>query len=232
MFYCKYNIGCCFPMVMWREGSFQSPGLQRGAPSAVHSWNLDFWINAASHVSLLGDGWNVHSFFTFCLCSWIKHDKLKGAMVNRPLWKTWPQTCQVRWRRLRSLSLVSHLQKEITPASDPKQCVGGQQQKIRYTSLRQPPNMRHRDKSQEHCLQDICLCLLYTSYLKILCRNHVSDSCRSVHQWGSATRSTSSDSCLNIFVSQAPLQDPCLWIHVSASMCISGSSARSMLPDS
>ena len=33
-------------------------------------------------------------------------------------------------------------------------------------------------------------------------------------------------------MSQAPLQDPCLWIHVSASMCISGSSARSMLPDS
>ena len=122
--------------------------------------------------------------------------------------------------------------KKITPASDPKQCVGGQQQKILCVSLRQPPNTRRRDKSQEYCLQDICLCLLYTSYLKILCRSHVSDSCRSVHQWGSATRSTSSDSCLNIFVSQAPLQDPCLWIHVSASMCISGSSARSMLPDS
>ena len=120
----------------------------------------------------------------------------------------------------------------ITPASDPKQCVGGQQQKILYVSLRQPPNTRRRDKSQENCLQDICLCLLYTSYLKILCRSHVSDLCRSVHQWGAATRSTSSDSCLNIFVSQAPLQDPCLWIHVSASMCISGSSARSMLPDS
>ena len=124
------------------------------------------------------------------------------------------------------------LKSKITPASDPKQCVGGQQQKIRYISLRQPPNTRHRDKSQENCLQDICLCLLYTSYLKILCRSHVSDSCRTGHQWGSATRSTSSDSCLNIFVSQAPLQDPCLWIHVSASMCISGSSARSMLPDS
>ena len=121
---------------------------------------------------------------------------------------------------------------KITPASDPKQCVGGQQQKILYVSLRQPPNTRRRDKSQENCLQDICLCLLYTSYLKILCRSHVSDLCRSVHQWGAATRSTSSDSCLNIFVSQAPLQDPCLWIHVSASMCISGSSARSMLPDS
>ena len=128
-------------------------------------------------------------------------------------------------------TLPSHREK-ITPASDPKQCVGGQQQKILYVSLRQPPNTRRRDKTQENCLQDICLCLLYTSYLKILCRSHVSDLCRSVHQWGAATRSTSSDSCLNIFVSQAPLQDPCLWIHVSASMCISGSSARSMLPDS
>ena len=131
--------------------------------------------------------------------------------------------------QMRSLTYFS---KNITPASDPKQCVGGQQQKILYVSLRQPPNTRRRDKSQENCLQDICLCLLYTSYLKILCRSHVSDLCRSVHQWGAATRSTSSDSCLNIFVSQAPLQDPCLWTHVSASMCISGSSARSMLPDS
>ena len=97
--------------------------------------------------------------------------------------------------------------------------------------LRQPPNTSRRDKSHEKCLQDICLCLLYTSYLKILCRSHVSDSSFSVHQYGSSTRSTSSDSCLSIFVSQAPLQDPCLWIHVSASMCISGSSARSMSPD-
>ena len=32
------------------------------------------------------------------------------------------------------------------------------------------------------------------------------------------------------YVSQAPLQDPCLWIHISASICISGSSARSMSP--
>ena len=118
--------------------------------------------------------------------------------------------------------------KKIIPASDPKQCVGGQ---LRKDPLRQPPKTRRCDKSQEKCLQDICLCLLYTSYLNILCRSHVSDSCRSVHQYGSFTRSTSSDSCLNIFVAQAPLQDPCLWIHVSASMCISGSSARSMLPD-
>ena len=61
-------------------------------------------------------------------------------------------------------------------------CVGGQQQKILYVSLRQPPNTVRRDKSQENGLQDICLCLVYTSYLKILCRSHVSDSCRSVHQ--------------------------------------------------
>ena len=84
--------------------------------------------------------------------------------------------------------------------------------------LRQPPNTSRRDKSHENCLQDICLCLLYTSYLKILCRSHVSDSCPSLHQYGSSTGSTSSDSCLSIFVSQAPLQDPCRRIHVSASL--------------
>ena len=118
--------------------------------------------------------------------------------------------------------------------------------------LRQPPKTSRRDKSQENSLPDICLCLVYTSYLKILCRSHISDSRRNVHQYGSSTRSTSSDSCLNIFVSQAPLQDPCLWIHVSASLylrilckihvsgvsdsCLSihqnGSSARSTSPDS
>ena len=116
--------------------------------------------------------------------------------------------------------------------------------------LRQPPNTSRRDKSHENCLQDICLCLLYTSYLKILCRSHVSHSCLSIRQYGSSIRSTSSDSCLSIhmylrllckirvsgsmahhpYVSQDPLQDPCLRIHISASVCISGSSARSMSP--
>ena len=81
--------------------------------------------------------------------------------------------------------------------------------------VRQPPNTSRRDKSHENCLQDICLCLLHTSYLKVLCRSHVSDSCLSIHQYGSSTRSTS---CLSIFVSQAPLQDPCRRIHVSASL--------------
>ena len=50
-------------------------------------------------------------------------------------------------------------------------------------------------------------------YLRILCKIHVSDS------------------CLSIFIPQGPLQDPCLRIHVSASTCISGTSARSMSPD-
>ena len=68
---------------------------------------------------------------------------------------------------------------------------------------------------------------------------------------GSSARSMASDSCLSIhmylrnlckihvsgsvykhsYVSQAPLQDPCLRIRISASICISGSSARSMSPD-
>ena len=79
--------------------------------------------------------------------------------------------------------------------------------------------------------QDICLFFLYTSYLKILSRNHASDLYFSVHQYESSISYTSSDSCLSIFVSQAPLRAPCLWIHVSASLCISGSSARSKFPD-
>ena len=54
-------------------------------------------------------------------------------------------------------------------------------------------------------LQDPCL------------RIHVSDSCLSVHQYGSSARSMSPDSCLSIFVFQVSLQDPCLRIHVSAS---------------
>ena len=58
-----------------------------------------------------------------------------------------------------------------------------------------------------------------------------SDSSLSIHQYGSSTRSTSSDSCLSIFVSQAPLQDPCLRIQVSATICISGTSSRSASPD-
>ena len=59
-------------------------------------------------------------------------------------------------------------------------------------------------------------CLSIHMYLRILCKTHVSDSCLSIHQYGSSTRSMSSDSCLSIFVSQDPLQDPCLRIHVSA----------------
>ena len=50
-------------------------------------------------------------------------------------------------------------------------------------------------------------------YLRILCKIPVSDS------------------CLSIFIPQGPLQNPCLRIHVSTSICISGTSARSMSPD-
>ena len=50
-------------------------------------------------------------------------------------------------------------------------------------------------------------------YLRILCKIHVSDS------------------CLSIFIPQGPLKDLRLRIHVSASTCISGTSARSTSPD-
>ena len=54
-------------------------------------------------------------------------------------------------------------------------------------------------------------------YLRILCKIHVSGSMYRTH----VLASTKMD----------PLQDLCLRIHVSASICISGISARSMSPD-
>ena len=51
-------------------------------------------------------------------------------------------------------------------------------------------------------------------YLRLLCKLHVSGSIAQ-----------------HPYVSQDPLQDPCLRIQVSASICISGTSARSMPPD-
>ena len=59
-----------------------------------------------------------------------------------------------------------------------------------------------------------------SSNLRILCKIHLSDSCFSIHVSasiyisGSSARSTSLGSCLSIFVSQAPLQDPCLRIRI------------------
>ena len=52
-------------------------------------------------------------------------------------------------------------------------------------------------------------------YLRLLCKIHVSGSLYK-----------------HPYVSQAPLRDPCLRIRIQASICISGSSARSMSPDS
>ena len=101
-------------------------------------------------------------------------------------------------------------------------------------------------------LQDPCLRIHVSAslYLRILCKIHVSDSCRSIHQNGSSTRSTSSDSCLSIFVSHGfsarPMSpDPCRSIHfyltilckihvsglMSQHLCIPGPTARSMSPD-
>ena len=190
---------------------------------------------------------------------------------------------------------------KIIPASDPKQCVGGHQQKILYVSLpiRAAATNRRKIVYQTYVcvvcplrisrssvspihvvtstnmdpLQDPHLRIHVSTSLclRLLCKIHVSrfmsqppcvsqdplqdprcrihssaaicisgsstrstssDSCLSIFvSRGLSARSTSPDSCLNIFVSQAPLQDPRLWIHVSASLCISGSSARSMLPD-
>ena len=198
--------------------------------------------------------------------------------------------------------------KKKIPASDPKQCVGGQQQKILYVSLPIRGAATHRRKivyktyvcvfctlrissssagvmSPIHVVAstnmdplqdpDLRIHVSTSLCLRLLCKIHVagfmsqhpcvsqdplqdpccrihssaaicfsgsttrstsSDSCLSIFvSHGFSARSTSPDSCLSIFISQDPLQDPCLRIHVSHS-CLSihqyGSSARSMSPDS
>ena len=73
-------------------------------------------------------------------------------------------------------------------------------------------------------------------YLRILCKIHVSGSMCPIHVLASTNMDPLQDPCLRIHVSASicsedPLQDPCLRIQVSASICISGSSARSMSPD-
>ena len=70
-------------------------------------------------------------------------------------------------------------------------------------------------------------------YLRILYKIHVSGfMSQHLRISGSSARSMSPDSCLSIFISQDPLQDPCLRTQITASICISGSSTRSMSPDS
>ena len=98
-----------------------------------------------------------------------------------------------------------------------------------------------------HVSASLCLRLLCKIHVSGLMSQHLcvsgsstrstsSDSCLSIFvSHGFSARSMSPDSCLSIFISQDPLQDPCLRIHVSDS-CLSihqyGSSARSMSPDS
>ena len=102
---------------------------------------------------------------------------------------------------------------------------------------------KHRDKQREICLQDICLCLLYTSCLKIYTKNHVLDP-RAFSLAGSSylrilCKIHVSDSSTGLdhvylkilckihvsgsisqqpYVFQDPPQDPRLRIHVAASL--------------
>ena len=69
-------------------------------------------------------------------------------------------------------------------------------------------------------------------YLTSSARSTSSDSCLSIHMYlrNLCKTHVSGSVCKHAYVSQAPLQDPCLRIRVSTSICISGSSARSMSP--
>ena len=81
-------------------------------------------------------------------------------------------------------------------------------------------------------------CLSIHMYLRNLCKIHVSGfMSQHLPISGSSARSMCPSHVLAFMsqhpcVSQDPLQDPCLRIHISAAICISGSSTRSTSSDS
>ena len=139
--------------------------------------------------------------------------------------------------------------KKNIPASDPKQCAGGHQQRILYVSLPIRAAATNRMKS------------VYKTYVCVFCTLRISRSSAGamspIHVLASTNMDPRQDPHLRIHVSaslclrllcckihvsrfmsqhpcvsQDPLQDPCLRIHISAAMCISGSSTRSTSSDS
>ena len=138
--------------------------------------------------------------------------------------------------------------KKFIPASDPKQCVGGHQQRILYVSLPIRAAATNRMK------------IVYKTYVCVFCTIRISRSSAGAMSPIHALASTNMDPlqdphlrihvsaslCLRLLckihvsgfmsqhpcVSQGPLQDPCLRIHISAAICISGSSTRSTSSDS
>ena len=137
---------------------------------------------------------------------------------------------------------------KIIAASDPKQCVGGQQQKILDVSLPIRGAATNHRKS------------VGKTYVCVFCTLRISRSSAGVMSPIHAVASTNMDPLqdphlrihvstslyLRLFckihvsgfmsqhpcVSQDPLQDPCCRIHKSAAICISGSSRRSTSSDS
>ena len=137
---------------------------------------------------------------------------------------------------------------KIIPASDPKQCVGGQQQKILYVSLpRRGAATNHRKSVYKTYVCVFCTLRISRSFAGVMSPIHVvastnmdplQDPHLRIHVWTSL--------CLRLLckihvsgfmsqhpcVSQDPLQDPCCRIHSSAAICISGSSTRFTSSDS
>ena len=152
---------------------------------------------------------------------------------------------QQRWSS-RSCKRIQEVP-EIIPASDPKQCVGGHQQRILYVSLPIRTVATNRMK------------IVYKTYVCVFCTLCISRSSAGamspIHVLASTNMDPLQDPHLRIhvsaslylrlrckiqvsgamahhpYVSQDPLQDPCLRIHISAPICISGSSAISMSLD-
>ena len=86
----------------------------------------------------------------------------------------------------------------IIPASDPKQCVGGQRQKILYVSLPIRGAATNHRKS------------VYKTYVCVFCTLRISRSSAGVMSPIHVLASTNME----------PLQDPHLRIHVSTSLCL------------
>ena len=145
-----------------------------------------------------------------------------------------PQMCKCHAQRA-AIPMVS----QIIPASDPKQCVGGQQQKILYVSLPIRGAATNRRK------------IVYKTYVCVFCTLRISRSSAGVISPIHVEASTNEDLpqdphlrihvstslCLRLLckihvsgfmsqhpcVSQDPLQDPRLRIHVSASLYLTDS---------
>ena len=128
---------------------------------------------------------------------------------------------------------------KIIPANDPKQCVGGQQQKILYVSLPiRGATTNHSKSVYKTYVCVFCTLRIWISSARVMSRIHVVASTKMDPLQDPHLRiHVSTSLCLRLlckihaagsiaqqpYVSQDPLQDPRLRIHVSASLYLTDS---------